>query len=77
MRLVDATAGETELGEPDVILDALFGTGFSGEPRPDAAALIERINDVGRARASRSTSRPASTRRPARSRERPYAPTRP
>jgi hydroxyethylthiazole kinase-like uncharacterized protein yjeF len=28
----------------DVIVDALFGTGFSGEPRADAAALIERIN---------------------------------
>jgi ADP-dependent NAD(P)H-hydrate dehydratase / NAD(P)H-hydrate epimerase len=28
-----------------VIVDALFGTGFSGEPRTDAAALIERIND--------------------------------
>ncbi|MDX6507794.1 MAG: ADP-dependent NAD(P)H-hydrate dehydratase / NAD(P)H-hydrate epimerase, partial [Gaiellaceae bacterium] len=34
-------------GEPDVILDALFGTGFSGEPRPEAAALIERINAAG------------------------------
>ena len=42
--IVDAKAGETELGEPDVIVDALFGTGFTGEPRPDAAALIERIN---------------------------------
>jgi NAD(P)H-hydrate epimerase len=28
----------------DVVVDALFGTGFSGEPRPEAAALIERIN---------------------------------
>jgi NAD(P)H-hydrate epimerase len=27
-----------------VIVDALFGTGFAGEPRPEAAALIERIN---------------------------------
>jgi ADP-dependent NAD(P)H-hydrate dehydratase / NAD(P)H-hydrate epimerase len=45
VRIVDATSGDTELGEPDVILDALFGTGFSGEPRPEAAALIERIND--------------------------------
>jgi NAD(P)H-hydrate epimerase len=44
VRIVDAKAGETDLGEPDVIVDALFGTGFSGEPRPDAAALIERIN---------------------------------
>jgi hydroxyethylthiazole kinase-like uncharacterized protein yjeF len=31
----------------DVVVDALFGTGFHGEPRPDAAALIERINAVG------------------------------
>jgi ADP-dependent NAD(P)H-hydrate dehydratase / NAD(P)H-hydrate epimerase len=44
VRVVDAKAGETELGDPDVIVDALFGTGFAGEPRPDAAALIERMN---------------------------------
>src|SRR5689334_4175646 len=44
VRIVDAKAGETDLGNADVIVDALFGTGFSGEPRPDAAALIERIN---------------------------------
>src|SRR4051794_30856920 len=44
VRIVDERAGDTELGEPDVIVDALFGTGFSGEPRPDAAALIDRIN---------------------------------
>jgi hydroxyethylthiazole kinase-like uncharacterized protein yjeF len=31
----------------DVIIDALFGTGFHGEPRPDAAAAIERINGSG------------------------------
>lgn len=34
-------------GEADVIIDALFGTGFLGEPRPEAAALIERINSAG------------------------------
>jgi NAD(P)H-hydrate epimerase len=28
----------------DVVVDALFGTGFSGAPRPEAAELIERIN---------------------------------
>ncbi len=32
----------------DVVVDALFGTGFRGVPRPDAAALIERINACGR-----------------------------
>jgi ADP-dependent NAD(P)H-hydrate dehydratase / NAD(P)H-hydrate epimerase len=42
--IVDAKAREAELGDPDVVVDALFGTGFSGEPRADAAALIERIN---------------------------------
>ncbi len=46
-RIVDAKAGETDLGEPDVIVDALFGTGFTGEPRADAASLIERINTSG------------------------------
>src|ERR671929_518593 len=34
-------------GPADVVVDALFGTGFHGEPRPDAAALIERMNDAG------------------------------
>ena len=45
--LVHAKAGETDLGEPHVIVDAIFGTGFSGEPRADAASLIERINTSG------------------------------
>ena len=31
----------------DVVVDALFGTGFHGEPRSDAAELIERINASG------------------------------
>jgi ADP-dependent NAD(P)H-hydrate dehydratase / NAD(P)H-hydrate epimerase len=34
-----------ELAGADVVLDALFGTGFHGAPREDAAALIGRIND--------------------------------
>lgn len=29
----------------EVVLDALFGTGFHGEPRPEAARLIQAIND--------------------------------
>src|SRR2546430_16785986 len=33
VHIVDAKAGETELGQPHVIVDALFGTGFSGVPR--------------------------------------------
>jgi NAD(P)H-hydrate epimerase len=48
VRVVDAKAGETDLGEPDAIVDALFGTGFSGAPRPEAAALIDRINGAGK-----------------------------
>ncbi len=48
VRIVDAKAGESDLGEPDAIVDALFGTGFSGAPRPEAAALIERINAAGK-----------------------------
>src|SRR5437867_12485199 len=35
---------EKDLGEPDLIVDALFGTGFTGQPRPGAARLIEQIN---------------------------------
>ena len=33
-----------ELDGYDVVVDALFGTGFHGEPRPEAAELIERMN---------------------------------
>lgn len=31
----------------DLVIDALFGTGFRGAPRPEAAAIIERINAGG------------------------------
>ncbi|HEX4745892.1 MAG TPA: NAD(P)H-hydrate dehydratase [Gaiellaceae bacterium] len=34
----------TELDGYDVVVDALFGTGFRGEPRPEAAELIARMN---------------------------------
>src|SRR5581483_10017486 len=44
VRIVDAKAGETDLGSPEVVVDALFGTGFSGEPRPEATRVIEAIN---------------------------------
>jgi NAD(P)H-hydrate epimerase len=37
---------EKDLGRPDLVVDALFGTGFSGAPRPGAARLIEQINDA-------------------------------
>ena len=36
-----------EPGGADLVIDALFGTGFHGAPRPDAAAVIERIAASG------------------------------
>jgi hydroxyethylthiazole kinase-like uncharacterized protein yjeF len=37
-----------EVGDSgEVIIDALFGTGFHGEPRAEAATAIERINTAG------------------------------
>ena len=38
-----------ELGEPDVIVDALLGIGLHEAPREDVARMIERINARGRA----------------------------
>ena len=57
----------TAVEQADVIVDALFGTGFHGEPREEAAATIERINAAGAAGRRPSTSRPGSTHPPARS----------
>ena len=37
----------TAVEQADVIVDALFGTGFRGEPRAEAAATIGRINAAG------------------------------
>ncbi|MCC6224031.1 MAG: NAD(P)H-hydrate dehydratase [Thermoleophilia bacterium] len=34
-------------GTAEVVVDALFGTGFAGSPRPEAAAAIEAINATG------------------------------
>jgi NAD(P)H-hydrate epimerase len=48
LRQAGREATETDdLAGADVVVDALFGTGFHGEPRPEAAALIERINASG------------------------------
>ena len=50
-RLREAGREAEESGDfasADVIVDALFGTGFSGEPRPEAAAVIEEINSAGK-----------------------------
>lgn len=39
---------ERSLAEADVVLDALFGTGFRPPPRDDAAAQIRAMNESGR-----------------------------
>ena len=57
---------DSDLDRYEVVIDALFGTGFHGEPRSDATELIGRSTPPAR-RSSRSTSPPASTRRRARS----------
>ena len=45
LRATGRDATETDdVSGADVVVDALFGTGFHGAPRPSAAALIERIN---------------------------------
>ena len=45
--LADAGRETTEeLDEADVVIDALFGTGFHGEPRGDAADSIARLNEA-------------------------------
>ncbi len=45
LRAAGRKAGEGIEGE--VLIDALFGTGFRGEPRPEAAALIAQVNAAG------------------------------
>jgi ADP-dependent NAD(P)H-hydrate dehydratase / NAD(P)H-hydrate epimerase len=50
LRILGEAGRETQEeldGGADVVIDALFGTGFRGEPRPEAAAQIERINNAG------------------------------
>jgi NAD(P)H-hydrate epimerase len=46
VRVVDVKPEDEkkDLGSPDLVVDAIFGTGFTGEPRPGAARLIEAIN---------------------------------
>ncbi len=45
LREAERDAVETHAVEDaELIIDALFGTGFRGAPRPEAGALIERIN---------------------------------
>ena len=49
VRIVDLKPDDEEkdLGEPDLIVDAMFGTGFAGAPRPPAARVIEQVNGSG------------------------------
>lgn len=50
LREAGVDAEESSDFEPaDVVVDALFGTGFHGSPRDDAATLIERLNRSRRA----------------------------
>ena len=42
------TSDEAPVEEADVVIDALFGTGFHGEPREDAARAIEAMNATGK-----------------------------
>jgi hydroxyethylthiazole kinase-like uncharacterized protein yjeF len=37
---------EKDFGDPDLVVDALFGTGFEGAPRAGAARLIEQMNNA-------------------------------
>jgi NAD(P)H-hydrate epimerase len=49
LQVLRAAGKEAREGtEGDVLIDALFGTGFRGEPRPEAAEKIEAINASGR-----------------------------
>jgi NAD(P)H-hydrate epimerase len=41
-------AEDAPVEEADVVIDALFGTGFHGEPREDAARAIQAMNESGR-----------------------------
>jgi NAD(P)H-hydrate epimerase len=46
VRIVGPEALDAELGRADLIVDALLGTGFSGEVREKEAGLIEGMNSV-------------------------------
>jgi ADP-dependent NAD(P)H-hydrate dehydratase / NAD(P)H-hydrate epimerase len=51
-REVDGGALAAALGEAGVVIDAIFGTGFEGAPRPPADGAVVAINDA-RARGAR------------------------
>jgi NAD(P)H-hydrate epimerase len=47
-REVTVVDGVGDLGDPDVVVDALLGIGLADAPREDAARMIELINGCGR-----------------------------
>jgi len=47
-RDVTLVDGVGDLGDPDVVVDALLGIGLHDAPRDDAARMIELVNGVGR-----------------------------
>lgn len=49
LRMLAEAGRETseDVAGAEVVIDALFGTGFHGAPRDDAAQLIERLNAAG------------------------------
>ena len=47
-REVTLVDGVGDLGEPDVVVDALLGIGLHDAPRDDAARMIELVNGAGR-----------------------------
>ena len=47
-REVTVVEGVGDLGDPDVVVDALLGIGLDGPPREDAARMIDLINAAGR-----------------------------
>ena len=46
VRLISEGQLDSELGAADLVVDALLGTGFSGEVREKEAGIIERINSA-------------------------------
>ena len=46
VRLISPEDLDAELGSADLVVDALLGTGFSGEVREKEAGIIEKINSV-------------------------------
>lgn len=44
LALLDVPIADEPSGEPDIVVDALLGTGIDGDPRPPYDALIETVN---------------------------------